>query len=1033
MSRIDSQISVELPESLRQQFARLEARLWRVETLGAICLASSALLVSFLALFISDRFWETPTWLRVALSGAGGVALVWLLFGWLKQWVFQRRDDRALAVLVQQQHRRLGDRLLGIVELADERQRPEHFSPALYRAAIDQVANEAINIDFTSAVRPRPVRAAALGLLALAALTLLPALLFPGAAWNALERWIAPISAIQRLTLVSLDGLPRELIVPQGEPFELGFAARYRSFWHPHLAMGQVERQPRLLALGHGQRLELRVPGQTREGKLRIRLGDARAEVALHPVYRPSLKELTASIELPAYLQYPATRVSAESGGLDVLEGSRVSFQGRASHPLDSAQLQLTEQDPVKAVVREDAFSTDPLVLDAVAEVGFIWRDRFGLTNSTPWRLQVRSEKDQAPIPEIADLQRDSAILQSEVLDLHAVGRDDFGVKEVGVNWQLVSDAESTNRASTHYVFPASTPHEKKLEDVFHFSPGLLKVPPDSTVELQAWATDFLPGRAPSQSPVYRLHVLGNESHAELVRQNLESLLSHLEEVTRLEEKLAATTRSLKDLPKEKAAANETTDKIAGAKQDQTQNAANLDELAKEGKQTLREAFRNPTFSEETLRDWTKTLQSMQQLSEDAMAQAAKSLQSAQQNPPSRPEDLQKALQKEQEILEALEDMQRKVNKGLDQLQALTLAQRLRKLSSDEKGIAGRLQRIVPDTIGLLPKELASGYQKTESALADDQGGAQKDAQVLHGEIGRFFERTQKENYGKVSKQMTDSHLTDELDHVRGLIQENISMDATHSLAEWSDRLNAWADLLQPKSDSSGGGGEGGAGGEDEALMRELLGLLRVRDREVNLRQRTGLLDQAKPDAATYHDAAKALASTQTEIKNATSKIQQENPAPALEAPLQDIVDSMQGVQALLDKPQTGRETELAQNRSVDLLSDVINLLNEQQQRGNSSSNPQKTASAEEMAFLMQMMAQQMQPAFRMGLNPKGGGSLAGGTTDRAATGLPGDPTGKAPEPRTSRGASGASENVPTEFREALEKYYKAVEKLDQK
>jgi len=279
---------------------------------------------------------------------------------------------------------------------------------------------------------------------------------------------------------------------------------------------------------------------------------------------------------------------------------------------------------------------------------------------------------------------------------------------------------------------------------------------------------------------------------------------------------------------------------------------------------------------------------------------------------------------------------------------------------------------------------------------------------------------------------MTEAHVPDELDRVRGLIEENVAMDAIQNLNSWSDRLKAWAELLEPKSDSAAGGGGGGEGGAtDEAMLKELLGLLRARDRQINLRQRTGLLEKNKAQAETYEPAAKSLATAQGQLREDMTKLSIENPMPALDSPLQDIVGSMQGVETLLNKPQTDRQTEVAKIKTIEQLSDVINLINENQQRKNNSSQGQ-SPTAEDMAFLMQMMALQ-NSAQALASNPNGGGSQAGGTTDRAATPTLGDPNAKPDEARTVNRASGSTANLPTEFREALEDYFKGVEKLEQK
>jgi hypothetical protein len=721
-----------------------------------------------------------------------------------------------------------------------------------------------------------------------------------------------------------------------------------------------------------------------------------------------------------------------ENGSLNVLEGSRVAFQGRATRALATAEVRVGDQKAMPLRIESDQFSSDLFEFDAAGELSFSWRDQYGLESAGPWRLQIRSQIDSPPTPELADMLKDTAILESEMIEIRTIGRDDFGVREVGLLWQLLADSSGTNAGPNRpFRFQAPTPHEKALEDTFYFSPTLMGIPPDSVVELRGFATDYLPDRQPSLTPVHRVHVLGNERHAELIRQNLESLLTHLEEVTRLEEKVIEATRALQALPKNKLEADESAERIAAANEEQTRNAADLEQLAREGTKTLREAVRNPTFSEETLREWAKNMQEMQELAEGKMQQAAESLKSAQQNPEARPEKLAQAAQKEQEILDALEELQRKVNTGLDDLQALTLAQRLRKIGADEKQIAGRLQKIVPEVIGMFPKELPPAYLNAEARLAVDQEAAQQEIQTLHGEIGRFFERTQKENYGQVNKDMAELRVNEELQQIRELIQENIAMNAVQDLGLWSERLDAWADVLEPKSDESAGGGEGAEGSSsDHALIKELIALLRVREREINLRRRTSLLERQKTEVADYPESAKTLASDQEDVREEMNRIQWENPVPALEFPLQDVIDTMGDVEGLLNKPQTDRQTELVQVKAIELLSDVINLINEQQQKSNSKSSS-RSPSAEEMAFLMQMMTLQNSPG-QVGVNPKGGGSTTGGTTDRAATPVAGDPNGKPGEARAVNRASGSTAPVPTEFREALENYFKAIENLGQ-
>src|SRR5205823_3777596 len=98
---------------------------------------------------------------------------------------------------------------------------------------IQQVAAEAERFNFREAANPRRAKQFLAATTGLAALLLTLALLAPAAALNALQRWTSPFANIERYTLVALDDLPKELIVPHGEPFSVGAAVNYRSFWKP--------------------------------------------------------------------------------------------------------------------------------------------------------------------------------------------------------------------------------------------------------------------------------------------------------------------------------------------------------------------------------------------------------------------------------------------------------------------------------------------------------------------------------------------------------------------------------------------------------------------------------------------------------------------------------------------------------------------------------------------------------------------------------------------------------------------------------
>ncbi|HUS36258.1 MAG TPA: hypothetical protein VM680_12980, partial [Verrucomicrobiae bacterium] len=233
MVESNQSVAISLPEDLQGQFDRLERRLFRIETgvLVAGCVAGLA--GSYLLVFGSDRIWDSPVWLRGTAFVGGAVVVGYFASAWLKRWILKRRNRKDLAAIVQRKFQRLGDRLLGIVELSSEEKHLHGFSPELYRAAIRQVASEANQYDFSDAVPHAAfIRASRLAIIG-AGLAVATLLIFPKAGLNAAARAAAPWAKISRFTLVEIAGVPTELLVPHGEQFNIAGAVHYRSFWKP--------------------------------------------------------------------------------------------------------------------------------------------------------------------------------------------------------------------------------------------------------------------------------------------------------------------------------------------------------------------------------------------------------------------------------------------------------------------------------------------------------------------------------------------------------------------------------------------------------------------------------------------------------------------------------------------------------------------------------------------------------------------------------------------------------------------------------
>lgn len=1034
MSSVQDPTATQLPVELRTKFDRLRARLRQVETGLAFSRSGCFLLGALILAYLCDRLFDTGALPRAALLAAGLALAGWQAAIWLLRWVVSPRGLRQLAILVQRHHRRLGDRLLGVVELSDERTRPPHYSDELYRAAISQVAADAAKHEFEAAVDPAPLRRSvrllggAVAALAVAALVSPPALL------NALVRWIAPWRDTPRFTLSALRDLPGRMVVPHGEDFSFGGRVEFRSFWKPSTVQGRFQDGATVAATVANGAFTLHVPGRVEPGPLELVFGDSTHSIQIEPLHRPSLSSIEARVRLPEYVGREPGSEKVASGLLKVLRGSQVGLVAALTRPAVEVIANLGEEGSQGVTLNGVGFESTLGRIEENAHWTFRWRDEFGLTNVQRWKFAVLVEEDQSPIPELRDLFRELAILESEVLPLKIRASDDYGLSRFGYSWRVASDSE-TNAPSSDVFLDVPGRTNQVAEHSFNFSAGVMGVAEDAVVELRAFAADHMPGRGRAESPAYRVTIVGNARHAELIRQNLESLMVQLEEVAREQERLLGDTKELqsgKALDSKEAAAE--MDELRDA---QAKNAEALKELAREGMNSLREALRNPAFSEEMLADWAKTLQQMQKTSQEEMKAAAEALQAAAKSgesgdPAKAGEQMAEAAKREEEAAKALQAMQSKVNQGLDDLQAMTLAQRLRKAGSEEKRLEAMLQKNIPETIGLTADELPDTFKKSNAFIASQQEAAAAKAAKLNEEISRFFERTRRESYGKVAAEMKEANMGQDLERISKLIQENVGMEAMETLALWNDRMNAWAALLDPPSDpdkSESGGGSGGGGGagegEDETL-KTLMALFRMRERQVNVQERTRLLEQRRSDRENYENGALMLAVSQSKLTSDLRQRALENKFATLASTYDDTRDAMLEVQKLLDQPRTDQPTQKAEDESVALLTDLVNLVNEEAKKQSSSSSAQG-ASAQQMAFLMQMMSPQMGQSMQMGQspggNPTGGGTGAGGESAKG-----GDVSGRQGERRDVESSSGSAAAVPSEFRQALENYFKAVE-----
>ena len=141
---------IRLPDELQNQLVDYRRRVWTTKVAESIAVGLCCLLLAWLFVFVLDRLFDTPSWLRgfsLAIMIGGLLAIPFAIY----RWVWSRRTLSQLARLIYRKLPGPGDRLLGVMDLVHDREEQAR-SPVLCRAAIDQVAKEAKDWDLTRGV-----------------------------------------------------------------------------------------------------------------------------------------------------------------------------------------------------------------------------------------------------------------------------------------------------------------------------------------------------------------------------------------------------------------------------------------------------------------------------------------------------------------------------------------------------------------------------------------------------------------------------------------------------------------------------------------------------------------------------------------------------------------------------------------------------------------------------------------------------------------------------------------------------------------
>ena len=609
---------LQLPESTRVRLVQFQQRVRVIKIAEGILAGLLGLVLSYLTVFVIDRFIDTQAILRTVLLVTGSIGMA--IFFPLKchRWVWGTRRMEQVAILLKHKFPALGDQLLGIVELAHS-EKDLGSSLRLAQAAIQQVDAAVRERSFADAVPHARHKFWATIVAVPAVLAVLACTIVPAAGFNALERWLMPWRDKDRYTFAQVENLPRQMVVPHGEQFGLDASLSNATRWSPDSASAKFKGQAVVNSERQNQAYQFQLPAQTTNGTLNVRVGDLTKDVAVEVANRPELNAISALITLPEYLEYKGpVKADVRGGVISLLKGATAQFEAEVGRNLVEATVK-----NIPAHVEANRIRPAPVTVSASDVLDFRWRDELGLTARDAFSLKINAVNDAAP--EISFQQQDpqQVVLSTDTITFDLQARDDFGVKNVGLEWKgLQHPVQNPNPDSGDKLVKGGAPEQTRLTATATFCADTDNVRAQ-TLEFRSYVEDYKPERGRIYSPAYVLHVMTPEQHAVWMMSQLRRWASLADDAYEEEMRLHDANRQIRQMDSEQLNAPETRRNIEQQADAEKANGQRLTAVTDQGEQLLKQALRNKEMMVGHLETWANGLQRLRDIADNRMPSVA--------------------------------------------------------------------------------------------------------------------------------------------------------------------------------------------------------------------------------------------------------------------------------------------------------------------------------------------------------------------------------------------------------------------------
>ncbi len=909
-----------LPKKLKRKIISFERMLLLSESIFSVAVLVLAVGIPCFFLFVFDRFADTAKFIRAMLLAVSLTSVAYAAWFWLSRWIFKRRTYSEISKIIQRKYKKLGDRLQGAIELSYDRVDDMQFSEELREVALRQVASDAEEYDFLTAINKRKIaKFAIVGALFIVVFLLLAKFANP-ALLNSVRRFLNPLSDESRFTFTVLKDLPEKMIVPMSEPFNFEIKLDKKSLFSPDTVQTRLNSCVLVSTFLDGK-FKFNFNGISEQARLFVRAGDFKGGVNLFPLYRPSPEEFNVEIIFPKYIGGCEKR-DFNDNALRMLEGSSFLFSGKYSRELSSVTVKYLS-DNVKTLIAENSFKIEKALSAQMSQfLEISVTDIYGLEQKIPSRIKVETLEDKAPKTNITGLARSVAILPSEVIELKFSAEDDYGLQSLNMDVAVFAkNGEWISEKKFQEGIDLVKPAPLSFGTNYIFSPQVFDIVAGRLIVLRLAALDALPGREKSFSDEKYIYVLTEEEHFKLLVDKLRETARNIENLRDSEKDSVEKNRKFSG---NRDGLNEPADdkNLASLFKTEDLNRLMAEKICEDGAEILKESLKNKSFDKKTTEKWAELFSELAELAGKDFKETSKLLQKALESRNSRKDNLKLAENTQDEIIKKLNKLIEETETGIAESFAINFAARLRKEAEKERILQGELKDTLKRSVGMSREnaspEIINELEK-HATFNEQIGGSVRE---INYDMSGLFRRLPLDAYNVILKSMDEEKIDAKFSETENSISQNRLSDATMKSNQIEIKLEQWAEILeatlQKKASNSSC--------STKVPVELSLELMRALLKEGELRKKTRELDKRRVDLGKHKKESLELSNNQDTIKDilAAMSAKYGGQIANLKENLQRVAIPMTDAGIFLAEGKTGQDSIAAETEAIEILAGIL-------------------------------------------------------------------------------------------------------------